>query len=107
MNQKQIEKYRDNLGKKLARLNETVDRYFNSAEQPEEKVGGTVGGILIAGNRDVEYVYYTDINKIIARLRLLLLSQKAGNDIHTNEIDSILNELSKKRVIRRLISRKK
>lgn len=41
----------------------------------------------------IDLVYYDDPNEIIERLKLLIAEQQAGNDAHTNEIHSILEEL--------------
>jgi hypothetical protein len=42
----------------------------------------------------VNYVYYNDPNELCERLKLLVSSQRAGHTGHTNEINSIIEELS-------------
>ena len=40
-----------------------------------------------------DYVYWDDPNELVDRLRLLVSEQSAGNNNHTNEISSIVEEL--------------
>ena len=47
----------------------------------------------IENNRSFEYVYYDDVNELIARLRLLIASDRAGNHSHRNEAQNIIEEL--------------
>lgn len=49
-------------------------------------------GILLT-NAQPKYIYYDDPNEIVDRLRTLLASQQAGNTAHTDEINSIMEEL--------------
>lgn len=42
---------------------------------------------------NTDYIYWDDPNELVDRLRLLLMSQNAGNTGHTNEINSIIEEL--------------
>ena len=44
-------------------------------------------------NNEIDYVYWNDINELINRLKLLIASQTAVNNSHTNEIVSIIEEL--------------
>lgn len=46
-----------------------------------------------------QYVYWNDINELVDRLKLLWASKMAGNTSHTNEIQSILEELHEAKVI--------
>ena len=39
------------------------------------------------------YIYWDDHNELVERLKLLIASQQAGNNNHTNEIVSIIEEL--------------
>ena len=41
----------------------------------------------------LDYVYWDDPNELVDRLKLLIAEQAAGNNAHTNEIHSILEEL--------------
>ena len=41
----------------------------------------------------IDLVYWDDPNELVDRLRLLVAEQQAGNEIHTNEILSITEEL--------------
>lgn len=56
------------------------------------KKGGR-GLLLDLNDKPIEYVYFDDVNELCERLKLLLASQQAGNNNHTNEIVSILEEL--------------
>lgn len=44
-------------------------------------------------NNQLDYVYLDDPNELVDRIRLLLASQAAGNQSHTNEIIWITKEL--------------
>ena len=41
----------------------------------------------------MDYVYWDDPNELVDRLRLPLPELEAGNQSHTNEIHSIIEEL--------------
>lgn len=58
------------------------------------------GGIIQYNNRKVEYVPYKDPNSLINRLKILISSQLAGNNAHTNEIAYIIEELQRTRIIK-------
>lgn len=47
----------------------------------------------------IEYVHWDDPNELVERLRLLTSSQRSGNNDHTNEIVSIVEELREADVI--------
>lgn len=51
-----------------------------------------------ANNSDT--VYFDDPNEIVDRLRLLIASREAGNNGHTNEILSIIEELKELKIIK-------
>jgi hypothetical protein len=46
------------------------------------------------------YEYWDNANELVARLRLLMASQMAGNNSHNNEIYSILEELREHKIIK-------
>lgn len=48
---------------------------------------------LARKNTRMDYVYWDDPNELVDRLRLLLAEMSAGNQSHTNEIHSIIEEL--------------
>lgn len=50
-------------------------------------------------NNNFDYVYWDDPNELVDRLRLLVASQTAGNQSHTNEIVSIIEELREAQII--------
>lgn len=45
------------------------------------------------------YVYWNDVNELVERLQLLMSSRAAGNNNHTNEILSIIEELREAKII--------
>lgn len=57
-------------------------------------------GLLMQYNeRPIEYVHWDDPNELVERLKLLVASQMAGNNNHTNEINSIIEELKEVNLI--------
>lgn len=57
-------------------------------------------GIMRIPNKNIDYVYWDDSNELVDRLRILIASQQAGNNSHTNEIIVIIEELREKGIIR-------
>lgn len=57
------------------------------------------GALLNLSKKRIDYVYYDDVNEIVERLRILVASQRGGNNGHNNEILSILEELREANVI--------
>lgn len=49
--------------------------------------------------KSVDYIHYDDVNELVERLQLLMASQAAGNDSHSNEIISIIEELREQKII--------
>lgn len=47
-----------------------------------------------------DFVFWDNPNELIDRLKLLLSSQSAGNNAHTNEINSIVEELREAKIIK-------
>lgn len=66
---------------------------------PHKGEGMILGEYKITSDKPVEYVYWNDINELVDRLRLLYASAKAGNNAHTNEVASILEELKEEGII--------
>ena len=52
------------------------------------------------GKSNVQYVYFDDPNELCVRLKKLIASSQAGNNSHTNEIISILEELAELGIIK-------
>lgn len=48
---------------------------------------------------NVDYLYWDDPNELVDRLRLLIASQQAGHNNHSNEITSIIEELREANII--------
>jgi len=45
------------------------------------------------------YVHWDNVNELVERLQLLMASRAAGNNNHTNEILSIIEELREAKII--------
>lgn len=56
-------------------------------------------GLMQVNLNKPNYIYWDDPNEIVDRLRLLIASQQAGNNNHTNEIISIIEELREANII--------
>lgn len=61
--------------------------------------GGGSASLMQLNNSGTEYVYWNDPSELIARLRLLMASKNAGNNNHSNEIMSIIEELREAKII--------
>lgn len=48
---------------------------------------------------NTDYIYWDNPNELVDRLKLLIASQSAGNTNHTNEINSIIEELKEAGII--------
>jgi hypothetical protein len=115
MDHKKIAVYVQNVKKKLKRLESlkspekdkvgslSTETNKMNMNNNDKKLGN--GGYLIDTEKKVSYKYYNNPNILISRLKLLLASEKAGNDSH-NEIESILNELNSNRIIKRCQKKK-
>lgn len=57
------------------------------------------GLFMEVNNNTVDYTYWNDPNELVDRLRLLIASQEAGHTGHTNEINSIIEELQEANII--------
>jgi len=64
---------------------------YTNIIKPLFKISGS-GLREVTGNK-IDYVYWDDVNELVNRLRLLWLSQEAGNTGVNNEISAILEEL--------------
>lgn len=61
-----------------------------------EKQGGS---LMNLNDKKIEYVYFNDCNELVDRLMLLVGESCSGNDAHSNEILSIIEELVEQQVI--------
>lgn len=71
-------------------------------EKYKKIIAPTVGrGMLMQVNNSnsVDYIYWNNPNELVERLRLLLASKEAGHTGHTNEINSIIEELRESEII--------
>ncbi|KAK9871691.1 hypothetical protein WA026_014141 [Henosepilachna vigintioctopunctata] len=50
-------------------------------------------------NKDLEFVPWKNPNQLVDRLKLLMSSQTAGNNSHSNEMSHIVNELKNSKII--------
>jgi hypothetical protein len=57
------------------------------------------GIMMQVNNNPIQYSYWNDANELVDRLRLLISSQFVGNNNHTNEINSIIEELREANII--------
>jgi hypothetical protein len=81
-----------NRGKKYRNI---ISKLIN-----DEKVGGGGGiNLMKLPKSKIDYVYWDDVNELVNRLKLLIASQVAGNNSHTNEIISIISELKESKII--------
>ena len=73
---------------------------FNALIKPiiPTRVGGALPEYKVVKSQ-VDLVYYDDLNELVERLKLLIAERDAGNDSHTNEILSILEELREAKCI--------
>ena len=69
---------------------------LTSSAQPSIHRYSIGGGMTMMDvtSKPKEYVYYDDPNELVDRLRLLISSAQTGNNSHTNEINSIVEELT-------------
>lgn len=56
-------------------------------------------GIYNKIQKKIDYIHWNNPNELVDRLRLILASQAAGNNNHTNEINSIIEELKEANII--------
>ena len=63
------------------------------------KYGQGLTDYMTYNNNKIDYVYWNDPNELCSRLKLLIASQAAGNTSHSNEINSIIEELREANVI--------
>lgn len=67
--------------------------------QPTAARGNSLKKDFIPYIPNITYEYWDDPNELCKRLRLLIASQNAGNTNHTQEINSIIEELSERGII--------
>lgn len=63
------------------------------------KTGRGLPNYLTLNDKKIDYVYWNNANELVERLRLLIASREAGNQSHSNEIISILEELREAGII--------
>lgn len=63
------------------------------------RVGSSLERTFIPYNPNIVYEYYDDPNELCDRLKLLYSSQNAGNSNHSQEINSIVEELHERGII--------
>lgn len=84
----------------------SIPKYKNIIQPSLESSISKIGSSLLPEHmiastrrRKMEYVYWDNPNELVERLHLLTASQNAGNDSHTNEIISIIEELREAGII--------
>lgn len=88
-------KLRSNRGYKykniIAVIFSRAKEQSSSNNQMETYASGS--GITLTQSKP-EVIYYDDPNELIDRLRILMASQAAGNNAHSNEINALMEELN-------------
>ncbi len=89
--------YRSNESIRQAN-DEKFHKYLSQLMKDDAKTGKGLYN-LARRNAQFDYVYWDNPNELVERLRLLIASQAAGNNSHTNEINSIIEELREANII--------
>ncbi|KAG8247889.1 hypothetical protein J6590_108657 [Homalodisca vitripennis] len=84
-------KYKNIIAPLINRVPTLEDHHMSTYSDLVNKEA-TGSGINLT-NTAPNYVYFNDPNELVDELRLLLASQQAGNTGHSNEINSIIEEL--------------
>lgn len=74
-----------------------LDKYKKIIAQFEDRTGE--GMYMEVTDNPIDYVHWDDPNELVDRLRLLLASTQAGHSGHSNEINSIVEELRESNII--------
>lgn len=76
------------------------ERSLSLSYAPKKKIGfGLIPTLNQFTDFKREFIYWDNPNELVARLRLILASKKAGHTNHDNEILSILEELREANII--------
>ena len=71
-----------------------------TSQRTTRQTAKTGKGLILKNNcQHFDYVYWDDPNELVNRLRLLIASSTAGNNIHQNEVLSLLEELREAKII--------
>ena len=89
--------YRRNYSKSGQITGSKSKKYKNIVSRLLPRQSGM--GLMQVSNKKMDYVYWNDPNELVDRLRLLVASQQAGHNNHTNEIVSIVEELREANII--------
>jgi len=81
-------------GTKAYKYTNIIKKLFGDLEQ--EKGGAS---LMTVNANPANYIYWDDPNELVNRLRLLLASQSAGHNNHSNEVISIIEELKEAHLI--------
>ena len=76
-----------------------LDNIKSEAPNRRYTTGSGYDASMLVDDRTTQYVYFNDYDEIVDRLRKLYASQEAGNTSHTNEIQSIIEELREANII--------
>lgn len=94
--------YIGNLAPKRKKVEVSADRIVQeivSKPKKQKAVGKSLEAAFIPYNQNIVYEYYDDPNELCDRLQLLVSSQNAGNSNHSQEINSIIEELRERNII--------
>ncbi len=87
-------KIRSNRGHKYKNIISVIFSREKDQQQPSNQMETHASGSgLTLTDSKPNVIYYDDANEIIDRLRILMASQAAGNNAHSNEINAIMEEL--------------
>lgn len=88
-------------GSRSIKYNKVIKRLFDEdGGYPFKEPGGypfTLGKGM--STHSPKYEYWDNPNELVSRLRLLIASTHAGNNNHTNEISSLIEELRESNII--------
>lgn len=97
MDEEAISAYRSVLKEKYDKLKIMIGVEPQQEKgKPEIQTAYIKDSVLLKPSSKIEYKFYSNINKLIVRLKLLVDHTLAGNDEHKEEIEAILNELQDK-----------
>lgn len=70
------------------------------ATRSQTRKGGKNLTLMDLSNKKIQYRYFDNVNELISRLRLLIASKASGNTGLDEEIQSILEELRERKIIK-------
>lgn len=87
-------KLKSNRGYKYKNIISVITARVVKDHTPTQMETFASGSGIVLTNSKPDIIYYDDPNEIVDRLRILMASQAAGNNAHSNEINAIMEELN-------------